>query len=42
MACKLQKSLITVACNEDITAADLIGRFLLDENGIRWQDGLSP
>ncbi len=39
MAYKLQKPLITVACNEDMTAADLVGRFLLDENGTRWQDG---
>ena len=39
MAWKLGKPLITVACNEDMTAADLIGRFLLDENGTRWQDG---
>jgi len=28
-----------VACNEDMTAADLIGRFLLDKDGTRWQDG---
>ncbi len=39
MAWKLQKPLITVACNEDMTAADLVGRFLLDVNGTRWQDG---
>ncbi len=39
MAWKFKKSLITVACNEDMTAADLVGRFLLDENGTRWQDG---
>ncbi len=39
MAWKLKKPLITVACNEDMTAADLIGRFLLDEKGTRWQDG---
>ncbi|MCF6303276.1 MAG: CbbQ/NirQ/NorQ/GpvN family protein [Devosiaceae bacterium] len=38
MAWKLQKPLISVACNEDMTAADLIGRFLLDEKGTRWQD----
>jgi ATP-dependent exoDNAse (exonuclease V) beta subunit len=25
-----------VACNEDITAADLVGRFLLDAEGTRW------
>jgi nitric oxide reductase NorQ protein len=39
MAWKLQRPMITVACNEDMTAADLIGRFLLDEKGTRWQDG---
>lgn len=39
MAWKLRKPLITVACNEDMTAADLIGRFLLDKDGTRWQDG---
>jgi len=39
MAWKLDKPLITVACNEDMTAADLVGRFLLDANGTRWQDG---
>lgn len=39
MAWKLGKPLITVACNEDMTASDLIGRFLLDANGTRWQDG---
>ncbi len=39
MAYKLQKPLISVACNEDMTAADLMGRYLLDENGTKWQDG---
>ena len=39
MAWKLKKPLITVACNEDMTASDLVGRFLLDINGTRWQDG---
>jgi nitric oxide reductase NorQ protein len=39
MAWKLQKPLITVACNEDMTASDLVGRFLLDIHGTRWQDG---
>ncbi len=39
MAWKLKRPLITVACNEDMTAADLVGRFLLDVNGTRWQDG---
>lgn len=39
MAWKLGRPLITVACNEDMTASDLVGRFLLDANGTRWQDG---
>lgn len=39
MAYKLQRPLITVACNEDMTASDLVGRYLLDANGTRWQDG---
>ncbi len=39
MAWKLKKPLITVACNEDMTASDLVGRFLLDINGTKWQDG---
>lgn len=36
---RLGKPLITVACNEDITAGDLVGRWLLDAEGTRWQDG---
>lgn len=39
MAWRLQRPLITVACNEDMTASDLIGRFLLDANGTVWHDG---
>lgn len=39
MAWQLHRPLVTVACNEDTTAADLIGRFLLDANGTYWQDG---
>ncbi len=39
MAWKLGKRLITVACNEDMTASDLVGRYLLDANGTRWIDG---
>src|SRR5512147_3107245 len=39
MAWKLNKPLITVACNEDMTASDLVGRYLLDANGTRWIDG---
>lgn len=39
MAWKLRKPLITVACNEDMTASDLVGRFLLDASGTKWHDG---
>ncbi|WP_018412802.1 CbbQ/NirQ/NorQ/GpvN family protein [Methyloversatilis thermotolerans] len=39
MAWKLGLPLITVACHEDLSAGDLIGRFLLDGHGTRWQDG---
>ncbi|HFD31276.1 MAG TPA: CbbQ/NirQ/NorQ/GpvN family protein, partial [Gammaproteobacteria bacterium] len=35
----LDRPLITVACNEDMTASDLVGRYLLDANGTRWVDG---
>ncbi len=31
--------LITVACHEDLTASDLVGRYLLDTDGTRWTDG---
>jgi nitric oxide reductase NorQ protein len=39
MAWKLDRPLITVACNEDMTASDLVGRYLLDADGTRWLDG---
>jgi nitric oxide reductase NorQ protein len=39
MAWRLDRPLITVACNEDMTASDLVGRYLLDANGTRWIDG---
>jgi len=31
--------LITVACHEDLTASDLVGRYLLEGNDMRWIDG---
>jgi nitric oxide reductase NorQ protein len=39
MAWSLQRPLITVACHEDMTAADLVGRFLLTPEGTVWHDG---
>ncbi|MBB4267346.1 CbbQ/NirQ/NorQ/GpvN family protein [Roseospira visakhapatnamensis] len=39
MAYTLGRPLITVACNEDMTASDLVGRYLLDRDGTKWHDG---
>ena len=39
MAWRLGRPLVTVACHEDLTASDLVGRYLLDAEGTRWQDG---
>lgn len=39
MAAKLGRPLITVACNEDTTATDLLGRHLLIGGETRWTDG---
>lgn len=39
MAWRLQRPLITVSCHDDLTASDLIGRFLVRPEGTHWQDG---
>ncbi len=39
MVWRLRKPLITVACHEDMTASDLVGRYLLDADGTIWHDG---
>jgi nitric oxide reductase NorQ protein len=39
MAHQLDLPLVTVACHEDMTAGDLLGRWLIDADGTRWQDG---
>ena len=39
MAWQLKLPLITMACNEDMTASDLVGRYLLDAQGTVWHDG---
>jgi len=39
MAWRLGLPLVTLACNEDMTAADLVGRYLLDAQGTTWHDG---
>ncbi len=39
MAHELDLPLVTVSCHEDLTAADLVGRFLFKDNETVWQDG---
>ncbi|RJQ42514.1 MAG: CbbQ/NirQ/NorQ/GpvN family protein [Nitrospiraceae bacterium] len=39
VAYKMDIPLITIACHEDLTASDLVGRYLLDGATTRWQDG---
>ena len=31
--------LVTIACHEDLTSSDLVGRYLLEGEGTRWIDG---
>jgi len=39
MAWRLQRALVTVACHDDLSANDLIGRFLVHSDETLWQDG---
>jgi nitric oxide reductase NorQ protein len=39
MAHDLERPLITVSCHDDLTTADLVGRYLLDGGETRWVDG---
>lgn len=39
MAWRLRRDLATVACHEDLTATDLVGRYLLVDDETRWMDG---
>lgn len=39
MAARLQRPLFTVACHDDLTAADLVGRHLIKGNSTYWMDG---
>ena len=36
---EIRVPLVTIACHEDLTASDLVGRYLLDAQGTRWIDG---
>ena len=39
MAARLGRPLITVSCHDDLTAADLVGRFLIGDGNTVWSDG---
>ncbi len=39
MAWRLKKSLVTVSCHDDLTASDLVGRFLIKGGETVWVDG---
>lgn len=39
MARRLGRALYTVACHDDLSASDLVGRHLIGSNGTYWQDG---
>ena len=39
MAYRLNRPLVTVACHEDLSATDLVGRFLLEGEETVWHDG---
>jgi len=39
MAWRLRRPLVTVACHDDLTASDLVGRYLIAGGETRWIDG---
>ena len=39
MAWRLGRSLVTISCHDDLSASDLVGRFLVRHDGTQWQDG---
>jgi nitric oxide reductase NorQ protein len=39
MSWRLKRTLITVACHEDLTASDLVGKYTLSGDSTVWQDG---
>ena len=39
MAWRLGRPLITISCHDDLSASDLVGRFLIRHDGTAWQDG---
>jgi len=39
MAWRLDRPLVTISCHDDLSASDLVGRFLIRHDATVWQDG---
>lgn len=39
MAWRLKRPLITISCHDDLSASDLVGRFLIGQQGTHWAEG---
>lgn len=39
MAWRLKRPLVTISCHDDLSTADLVGRFLIGAEGTAWHDG---
>jgi nitric oxide reductase NorQ protein len=39
MAQQLGRPLITVTCHDDLSTADLVGRYIIEQGDVRWVDG---
>jgi len=39
MAARLRRPLVTVSCHDDLSAADLVGRYLIGGGDTQWSDG---
>lgn len=39
MAWRLKRPLITISCHDDLSASDLVGRFLIGHEGTQWAEG---
>ncbi len=39
MAWRLKRPLVTISCHDDLSASDLVGRYLIRHDGTAWHDG---
>lgn len=39
MGAKLQRPVLTISCHDDLTSADLVGRFMVSSGDVIWNDG---